>query len=207
MAELEVNSLEEAKEKLKEIDPEGKLPKPSPEEVKAAYEEFAKAVSDFNNKTFELGKVEETEEIANYLLNFIERKVFWTKQGWMGVLKLNEDVKLTKDKAQAENKPFSMGYQALEFTYFALENVGGIGIASALDMEKEAELYAKVHDLVANQLQNARNELKEIQFLQNKWAAYEQGFYYEREPAEPIQEDLPADMQLPVEVQSEEKVE
>jgi hypothetical protein len=51
MAELEINNLEEAKEKLKEIDPEGKLPKPTPEEIKQAYEDFAKAVSVFNKIT------------------------------------------------------------------------------------------------------------------------------------------------------------
>ena len=180
MAELEINSAEEAIEAIKKIDPDNKLPKPTDEEKKVAYEEFAKAVSDFNNKAFEIGTPEKMREVADYLLSFNEKRVFWTKQGWMGVIKLNEEIRATRDKAVGI--PFTLGYQALEFTYFALTNVGGIGLTTALEMEKEALIYGEVTELVGAQLEAARNELKEIQFLQEKWAAYEQGFYYEREP-------------------------
>lgn len=179
MAELEINNLEEAKEKLKEIDPEGKLPKPTPEEIKQAYEDFAKAVSDFNNKLYEIGEPDRKNDIADYLLQFIDKRVFWTKQGWMGVLRLNEDIQGVRDSI--EEIPFRLSYQALEFTFFALSNVGGIGLQSAKDMETEAELYNEVAELIAKQLETARKELKEVQYLQEKWAAYEQGFYYERE--------------------------
>lgn len=179
MAELEINNIEEeAKEELK--NPENKLPKPTLEEKKVAYEEFAKAVSDFNNKTFEIGTPERMREVADYLLSFLEKRVFWTKQGWLGVLKLNQEIKETRDKAVGI--PFTLGYQALEFTFFALTNVGGIGLQSAIDMEKEATLFVEITDLIGKQLEEARTELKEVQFLQEKWAAYEQGFYYEKEP-------------------------
>ena len=113
MAELEINSVEQAKEELKKIDPEGKLPKPTPEEIKEAYETFAKAVSDFNNKKYEIGTPERMREIADYLLGFLEKRVFWTKQGWMGVIRLNQDIQETRDKAVGS--PFSLSYQALEF--------------------------------------------------------------------------------------------
>ena len=184
--ELEITSAEEAIEALKKIDPEGKLPKPTPEETKVAYEEFAKAVSDFNSKSFEIGTLEKKNEVADYLLHFIQNRIFWTKQGWMGVIKLNEEIAETKNTSN--DTPFVLGYQALEFTFFALTNVGGIGLQTALDMEKEATLYAEITDLVGKQLETARAELKEIQFLQEKWAAAEQGFYYEREP---VAEDAP----------------
>jgi hypothetical protein len=189
MAELEINNIEEAKEELKKLDPEGKLPKPTLEEVKEAYETFAKAVSDFNNKVFEIGTPERMREIADYLLGFLEKRVFWTKQGWMGVIKLNQEIHETRDKAV--DVSFTLGYQALEFTFFALTNVGGIGLSSAIEMEKEAVLFGEITDLIGKQLEAARAELKEIQFLQEKWAAYEQGFYYEREPAsEPVSQEI-----------------
>jgi hypothetical protein len=97
----------------------------------------------------------------------------------MGVLRLNEDIQGVRDSI--EEIPFRLSYQALEFTFFALSNVGGIGLQSAKDMETEAELYNEVAELIAKQLETARKELKEVQYLQEKWAAYEQGFYYERE--------------------------
>lgn len=179
MAEFEVNSVQEAQDKLKEIDPEGKLNKPTPEETKQFYEDFAKSVSDFNNKVYEISVPEKMNTIASYLLDFIERKVFWTKQGWMGVIKLNEEIKETQ--RLSEGRPFTLSYQAMEFTYYALVNVGGIGLETALEMEKNAQLYAEIVEEIGNKLEAARNELKDIQFLQDKWAAAEQGFYLERE--------------------------
>jgi hypothetical protein len=181
MAELEINSIEQAKAEIKKIDPKGKLPKPTPEEIKAAYEEFAKAVSDFNNKKFEIGTTERMREIADYLLGFLEKRVFWQRQGWLGVLKLNEEIQETRDKAVGI--PFTLGYQALEFTFYALTNVGGIGLSTAREMEKEAELFGEITELISKQLEAARAELKEIDFLKEKWGCFEQGFYYSREPA------------------------
>jgi hypothetical protein len=189
MAEFEVNSIDEAKDKIKELNQTEELKKPTPEEIKEAFETFSKAVADFNTKQFEIGTSENAVKFAGYLLEFIKHKIFWTKTGWMGVIKLQEEILDANAKMVITNphKPFTLGYQALEFTFYALSNVGGIGIQTALDMEKEAKEYGEIIDLVGKQLENARAELKEVQFLQEKWAAYEQGFYYEREPAE---EDL-----------------
>jgi hypothetical protein len=53
------------------------------------------------------------------LLSFIINRIFWTKNGWMGVIKLNEEIIETK-KTLDSSKAFTLGYQALEFTFYAL---------------------------------------------------------------------------------------
>ena len=60
-------------------------------------------------------------------------------------------------------------------------NPGGIGLESAKNFEAEGEQYLPLMEAVSLALQKAREELKEIQFLQDRYAAMQQGFYYEKE--------------------------
>jgi hypothetical protein len=185
MAEIDVNSVEEAQQKLEELKASGeKINKPTEEETKAAVQEFEDAKQAFNEKKYDIGTAEEADLVAYFLLDFLDKYVFWTKSGWMGVIKLQEEIKELQTYLR-KGSPFTLGYQALEFTFFALSNPGGFGLASALDMEKIAENYAKVFDLCGKQLESAREAIKDIQWLQDKSLAMQQGFYLEREIEKP----------------------
>ena len=55
----------------------------------------------------------------------------------------------------------------------------------------KAEFIPKIGIVVGTKIEEARKELKDIQFLQDRYLASEQGFYYEREPEEPVKEEVP----------------
>jgi len=152
--------------------------KPSQKEIDDVEKEYKLEAEKFNNAKYEIGDSSQTKDIANFLIEFLEKYVYWTKNGWMGVLKLHEEIteflKTVKD-----GEPFTLSYQALEFTFFALSNPGGSGIKSAREIEKVADLYAKVIEYTGKKVEIAREKLKHVQWLQEKWAAMSQGFYIE----------------------------
>jgi len=194
-AELEINNVQDLDEKLAEAINNSDN-KPTDEEVEAAkkeYEERAeKAVAQF----WPIGKQEESQEFLDYIEHFINNRVFWTQNGWMGVIKMEEVISETQNTLKLEpTTQLAFGYQPLEFLFYSFQNAGGIGLQSAKDFESENEIYARVFDAIGNQLAAARDEFKEIQFLQDKYAAMAQGFYLEIEP------DVPA------EIKEESKVE
>lgn len=184
---MSVESVEKAQELLSELAKDASINKPTEEETQAAEKEFDLASKAFNSKMFVLGEKKEFDEISDFVLLFLEKFVYWTKNGWMGVLKMHDEVSEFKKKRKKE--PFSVGYQALEFLFFALTNPGGSGIESAREIEKHAEIYGKLVELTGKSVEDARAELKEIQWLQEKWNAMLQGFYIEKEDGvEPVDE-------------------
>jgi len=189
MAELEINNSEELNKQLKNIVEDPSINKPSEEEVAEAKAEFDKAKTEWENTVYKIGKPEDAQELCDYLAHFLRNRVLWQKDAWMGVIKLSEELKtaetLFKGKKDAH---FELGYQALEFSYFALSNSGGVGLQSAIDFESEAQLFIKLALALEEQLQEARKKLKEIEFLQQRWGAMAQGFYLEMEPEEPEEE-------------------
>jgi hypothetical protein len=85
-----------------------------------------------------------------------------------------------------------------------LSNPASTGADSAFEFEKIADKYSKFGILIGQKVEEARTKLKEVQFLQEKWAAGEQGFYIaDLEPKEevaPEGEAVPAtepDKELP----------
>lgn len=185
MAELEINNVEELKEKLSEA-VEASPNKPSEEEIKAAGEEFEAAAKAFPVKMWEIGGNKDAREYCSYLSHYVRNRLFWTKNGWMGVVKLDEELRAAENLLNG-TEPLKLGYQALEFVYYSLMNPGGVGLQSAQDFESEGEQYLPLMESVSVALNKAREELKNIQFLQDKYAAMQQGFYLELEPA-PIEE-------------------
>ena len=185
--EIEVNNFDEAKEILNLLN-DGSTNKPSEEEIKAAEKEFNDITKNFNETLFKIGEPEEFDEIMNFLLVFIEKHVYWTKQGWMGVIKLYEELTTTK-KNKKPDTYFTLGYQALEFVFYVLSNPGGNGLKSAKEIEKYADIYAKLYEYTGLQLEEGRKILKEIQYAQDKYNAMQQGFYYEREDGLEIKEE------------------
>jgi hypothetical protein len=189
MAELEVTKVNE--ETKEQIDSSTAKKGPTPEEVSEYKKEFNDKAQGFAIKEFQIGSEENAENIVNYLDHFIKYRFTWTKNAWMGVVKMNEEIELARTRL-TENRVFKLGYQALEFAFYAIENPSGIGFESAQIFEKENVEFGIVHESLAEALKSAREELKEIQFLQDRWAAGEQGFYFEREP--PKEEETPEEV-------------
>lgn len=177
--EIEVKNVAEAQEKLAEIAKDASINKPTELEKLAAEKKFDEAAKEFNAKLFPIGTEEEATEVADFLLVFLDKFVYWTKNGWMGVLKLDEEIR--EFKKNYKEGPYGLGYQALEFLFYALTNPGGSGLSSAKEIEKVAEMYGKLVEYTGKELETARAELKDIQFLQEEWNAMLQGFYLERE--------------------------
>ncbi len=181
--DLEINNTKELEEKLNEIVKDPSINKPSEEEVKQAKEEFENAAKEWSNSVYEIGKPEEAQQTCDYLKNFLMNRFVWQKEAWMGVIKLNEELSAAESTFRSnKDKSLTFGYQALEFTYYILTNPGGNGLQAALDFEAEHEIYVKILTDIGTQLENARKKLKEIEFLQQRWGAYSQGFYLEVEP-------------------------
>jgi len=181
MEEIELKNIKEAQEKLAELSKDGSINKPSDKEVKKAAKEFKKAKDAFETKKFEIGTAEVAKEIYNFMLDFMEHHVFWTKNGWMGVIRMHAElIEMQKSKKE---EPFAIGYQALEFMLFALTNPGGFGLKSAQMIDKVQDFYIDLVEMVGKKVEETREELKEIQWLGDKAAAMQQGFYLEKEPA------------------------
>ncbi len=182
MAEIELKNIEEAQRKLAELRKDGSINKPSDKEVKNAAKEFKKAKDAFENKKFVIGTSEVAKEIYNFMLDFMEHHVFWTKNGWMGVIRMHAELfEMQKSKKE---EPFAIGYQALEFMLFALTNPGGFGLKSAQMIDKVQDFYIDLVEMVGKKVEETREELKSIQWLGDKAASMQQGFYLEKEPTQ-----------------------
>lgn len=181
--ELEINSKEELEEKLAEAI-ENNPNKPSEEEIEEAKTRFEEASKDFSVKSWNVGSPEKAQEFIDFIDDFMRNRIFWKQNGWMGVIKMDEELQDAKKFIKEnENQPLKLGYQAMEFLFYSFQNPGGIGLQAALDFQSQNEIYAEVFDAVGEQLNDARKELKDIQFLQEQYAAMQQGFYLEVEPS------------------------
>lgn len=191
-AELEINNVKELDQKLAEAI-QNSPNKPSEEEVEEAKKKFEEASKDFAVKSWTIGEEKEGPIFLDYLMHFVRNRLFWTKNGWMGVIKLMEELEDAENFMKANKfSILKIGYQAMEFMFYSLQNPGGIGIQAAKDFESENEIYARVFDALGKQLSAARTELKDIQFLQDQYAAMAQGFYLEVEPAPEEEQEAPS---------------
>lgn len=152
--------------------------KPSPEEITQFKEDFEKSLQDFKETKWEISEKGNfaANDVAIFLIDYMKKFAFWTKTGWMGLIKMEEE--LNKAMAAVTNDTgLMLDYQALEFGAFMLSNPGHIGLDSAYEFEKIADKYSNISITMAKKVEEARNKLKDIQYLQEKWAAAEQGFY------------------------------
>jgi len=174
--EIDVKNIKDVEEILN--DPS--INKPTEDEVNAATKEFNKMAAAFNKKQFKIGTPKKAGAIYDFIIKFFENHVYWTKNGWMGVLKMHEELTETR-KNRKEKDAFQVGYHGLEFLFFALSNPGGNGIESARAIEKYADIYIETMELASKKLEEARKELEAVQFAQEKVTAMQQGFYLEKE--------------------------
>lgn len=188
--ELEVNSREELEEKLTKAI-ENNPNKPTEEEIEEAKVRFEEASKDFSVKSWNVGSPEKAQEFIDFIEDFLQNRIFWKQNGWMGVIKMNEELQDAKKFIEEnKNQPLKLGYQAMEFLFYSFQNPGGIGLQPALDFQAQNEIYAAVFDALGEQLNDARKELKGVQFMQEQYAAMQQGFYLEAEDG-PVEEDTP----------------
>ena len=190
--EIQINNVKELDQKLADAIVNNPN-KPTEEEVEAAKIAFEEASKEFGIKSWDIGKPEDGERNVQYLIHFINNRIFWTEKGWMGVIKMMEEAKDAEKFIKANpGLPLKLGYQALEFMIYSLQKPGGYGYESAKALHDESQDYARVFDAIAEQVMNARGELKEIQILQDQYAAMQQGFYLEVEPS-PENNETPQD--------------
>lgn len=200
--EIEINNINELTEQLGELIKDPSLNKPSGEEVFAAQKEFETAAQAFTTKHFKIGAPEDAQELTDYMIHFMRNRFLWQKEAWMGTIKLVEELEAAEAVFKGDKeKGLEVGYQALEFMFYALSNPGGVGLQSAKDFEAENEVFIKLATAVGDQTEEARRSLKDIEFLQQKWGAMAQGFYLEVEPGP--DEEIPGEEELPEGVEEE----
>lgn len=179
---LEINPVESDISLNKEIK---KQDKPSKKEIEVVKKEFENAKIKWETTLWEIGTIEKGQKYIDYLKQYINNRFLWTQNAWMGVIKLETELYATEIVFKKNaSKPPKIGYQALEFIFFAFQNSGGIGIQSAKDFEAENELYSEMFDFIGKSLEKARKKLENINFLKDKYAAFQQGYYYEKEPTD-----------------------
>ncbi len=138
--ELEINNVQELDEKLAEAIKNSDN-KPTEEEVEAAKVEFEEASKDFAIKSWDIGEGKDGLANVQYLIHYVRNRIFWTKTGWMGVVKMMEELEDSEKFIKANpGSPLKLGYQALEFIFYSLQNPGGIGWQSARDLMGEEKI-------------------------------------------------------------------
>ncbi len=154
--------------------------KPTQEEIDQYQKDFSDSVKNFENFKWQISEPGQfgINDVGIYLLDFMNKYAFWSKTEWMGLIKMEDEVK----KAMSMSDPsigIALSYQALEFCAYMLSNPGGTGLKLAKEFETQADKYSKIGMVVGSQIEDARKQLKEIQYKQNRWACAEQGGYIE----------------------------
>jgi hypothetical protein len=164
--------------------------KPTAEETEQYKNDFQNALKTFDEKRWEVSEPGKfgSNDVGIFLLDFINKYAFWSKTEWMGMIKMEDEIKKSMGLADA-SMGLQFSYQALEFCAYMLANPGGTGIKLAKEFEDQAEKYAKIGIVVGTKIEEVRKELKDLQYLQEKWAAAEQGFYLA--DLEPPKEEAP----------------
>ena len=164
--------------KDEETKKEPTLGKPTPEEVAQYKADFDVAMKDFAESRFAISDPGQfpANDIAMFLLDYLKKYALWSKTGWMGIIKMNGELEKAM-KMDNEVTGLTLDYQSLEFCGYMLMNPGNIGYDSAIEFEKIADKYSRIGVKVGQKVEEARAKLKGVQYLQEKWAAGEQGFY------------------------------
>ena len=165
--------------------------KPTPEEIEQYKSEFQEALKVFTEERWAISDKGNfaANDVGLFIEDFMKRFAFWSKNGWMGMIKMAEVLRQAMLAANEET-PLQLDYQALEFCAYMMSNPGGIGLDMATEFEKIADKFSKVGVVIGEKLEDAREKLKNVQYLQEKWAAAEQGFYLaDLEKSAPEKED------------------
>jgi len=210
-AKLQVIKNEEFSEDKREIsnEEETNRKKPSQEEIAQYKDDFEKALKEFMDMRFLISEPNQfsSNETALFLIDYLKKYALWTKTGWMGIIKMHEilNQELNKDN---EKTGLCLDYQSLEFCGYMLMNPGATGYDKALEFEKIADKYSQIMIKVGQKIDEAREILKKVQYLQDKWSAAEQGYYLaELEPKDENPKDEQGEDKNPENNEEENKEE
>lgn len=162
------------------VEEKKEMRKPTEEDIEKFKEEFSRAQTEFEQRRWQISEpgIFGINDVGMYLLEFMDKYAFWSKTEWMGMIKMDDEIR----KAMTVSDPsvgIALSYQALEFCAYMLSNPGGTGIKLAKQFDEQADKYSKVGMVVGAQVEEARKKLKEVQFLQETWAASLQGLFLE----------------------------
>jgi len=172
-------------------------PKPTPEQIAQYKLDFDNAMAEFSTTRFPISEPGDfpANETGRFLMNFLKKYAMWSKTGWMGIIKMEEELKNALSMNN-EKTGLTLDYQALEFCGYMLMNPGEVGYEAALEFEKQADQYSRTMMTVGEQVENARAVLQSVQYLQEKWAAGEQGFFLAE--LEPKKEETIESVEQPI---------
>lgn len=193
MAKKETTKLTVVKNEEKPDDTSAEnVKKPTQEEIEQYKTEFQEALKVFTEERWAISDKGNfaANDVGLFIEDFMKKFAFWSKNGWMGMIKMAEVLRQAMLAANEET-PLQLDYQALEFCAYMMSNPGGIGLDMAIEFEKIADKFSKVGVTIGEKLEDAREKLKNVQYLQEKWAAAEQGFYLaDLEKTAPEKEDV-----------------
>lgn len=154
--------------------------KPTEEEIAQFKADFDKSIEEFNNTKWDISEkgTFAANDVAIFITDFMKKFALWSKNGWMGMLKMKEELDHELSEV-TEETCLSLNYQALEFCSYMLANPGGVGYELAKEFENIAEKYAKIGIHIGKKVEEARKMLKDIQYKQEKYGAAIQGCYLE----------------------------
>lgn len=161
------------------------------EQEKLTYkEEYEKELKEFQSKNWVIGESNAfgANKIISFLEMYLKTHASWNKNEWMGILKMQETIDLIKSDISNITNGFKLSYDALEFCGYMLYNPGGIGYESAKSFENQANEYAEVFEFVGAVITEAREDFQYVKYLQERWAAAEQGFRMESLTRDDIRE-------------------
>jgi len=174
--------------------------KPTEEEVKAIAEEYGARLKEFNETTFEIADKENAVRVAQFLKRWNEEDVQWESNMWQGTITFDMIIKKFLEDCKDEPKPLIVNYQTLVYLFLGLRNIKGVGLKSAIHMQKINDEFVPILDTVGDQLTEYQEEGKKLQQLQERWRMFEQGFYVtffeqEQQPAvaQPVEVEEPAE--------------
>jgi hypothetical protein len=150
--------------------------KPTEEEIekfKQIYEDMAEK---FQATKYRLGDETNGAKFLDTLLHYVEFNASWAGSMWLGMPKLFEE--LTEIK-KSNATVISISYQALMYTHHILSNPSGVGLASALEIEKIAQELTDILNIITKLADDANKTLKDIQKAYDTYVASLQGFYLE----------------------------
>jgi len=186
----------------KDVQIESNLQKPTTEEINQYKIEFEEAIKNFHETQWVISDASQfsANETGLFLMEYLKKYASWNKTGWMGILKMKEELENSMKIVSQETEScegLKLDYQALEFCGYMLMNPAGVGYENALEFEKMATVYSNIMIEVGHKIDEARETLKHIQWLQERWAAGEQGFYLaELESSNNKNEEDPEDLEL-----------
>lgn len=146
------------------------------ENVKHAYEE---AVKEYNERLFTIADTENAVRVAEFLKKWNEEDAQWEGNLWMGCVMLDALLKAFLKEYRDTPKPLEVNGGALAYLFLTLKNVKGVGLKSAIHMQKVAEEYMPILDTVGDAITSQKEEAKRIELLQERWRMFEMGYFIE----------------------------